>query len=155
MKTDPFSFCTFFASSVSSCSLQLQTSHKTENMPKIGPYGNETMRMSSPETGILRSMLADVKISGNSMPKPSELHQSNIDFMRFSHKSFGNVYTALKKKMEKEGELVPPDSDESAGEGAGGEFISPTFLNHFRRKTHLFVPLLWCHREIHRTFCGN
>ena len=97
---------------------------KPEIMPKIGPYGNDTMRMNSNEAGILRSMMSNVRI--DDIPKPSELHQSNQEFLRFSHKSFGNVYTGIKNKLKKSNESVPPDSDEEAEEA--GELFSPCSL---------------------------
>ena len=80
-------------------------------MPK---YGTDSMNMKTPEAGKLRSLMTSMRVSD--LPKPGELHAAHAEFLRFNHRSFSNVYNAVKKSMTKKQESVPPDSDEEEGE---------------------------------------
>ena len=98
-------------------------------MPK---YGSDSMSMRTSEAATLNNMMHSLGLSN--LPKPGELHASHPEFLRFSHRSFSNVYNNIKSKMQKGDEHVPPDSDE---EEEGESEIALVFYQNLR-KTHLF-----------------
>ena len=104
-------------------------------MPK---YGNDSLTMKSQEAAKLRSLMTSMRVG--ELPKPGELHESHADFMRFSHRSFSNVYNNIKKQMTKSREPVPPDSDEEEEEE--GEFgVVLLLLTNFSLNSPLLFPL--------------
>ena len=88
-------------------------------------YGNDSMHMRTGEATRLSNMMGQLGL--DQLPKAGELHSSYPEFLRFSHKSFANVYNGIKRRMTRANETIPPDSDEEEEGECQCAYFEPKF----------------------------